>query len=165
MEHSSEVGRPTRAQVRTWWRDLAAGRCARCEAAAWAERQLDDGLADEELVIQGLLFLQAIDLVPGDDGPVHSEDPEAPFFVAAADIDSALEAWEAELRRYDEDPDSWMRGYFRRMLTDYAARHGIDAARTFGSKLVASGDLTAEDVVDALDEQRSADSRLRRASS
>ncbi|KQS65822.1 hypothetical protein [Modestobacter sp. Leaf380] len=154
MEQSNEVGRPTRAQVRARWRDLAAGRCARWEAATWAECQLDDGLADEELVIQGLLFLQSIDLVPGDsDGPVHSGDPKAPFFVATADIDPALGAWETELRRYDADPDAWMRGYFRRMLSGYAATHGVEAARTFGGKLVASGDLAAEDVTAALDGQ------------
>lgn len=154
MEHSRDVGPPTRAQIRAWWRDLAAGRCARWEAAAWAASQLDDGLADEELVIQGLLFLQSTDLVPGDsDGPVHSEAPEAPFFVSPADIDAALGAWEAELRRYDEDPDAWMRGYFRRMLSDHAATHGVAAAGTFGGKLVATGHLTAEEVTAALDGQ------------
>src|SRR4051812_24564260 len=117
MERSRESGSPTRAQVRRWWRDLAAGRRTRSDASVWAQSRLELNSAEEELVIQGLLFLRSASLARGGDrdGPVHSKDPDASFFVSAADLGTALEAWEAELRRYDEDPGAWMRGYFWRM--------------------------------------------------
>ena len=141
--------------MRGWWQDLAAGRRTRSEASVWAESQLEQNLAKEELVIQGLLFLQAADLTPGaGDSPVHSGDPDASYLVFSADIGTALESWEAELRRYDEDPDAWTRDRLRRAVTHHATWRGVDAARKLGGKLVARDLLTAQDVVRALDEQQ-----------
>jgi hypothetical protein len=85
-----------RAQVQERWIDFEAGRRTRSEISRWAEERLEDGTADEELVIQGLLFLQTVDLVaadrPGEDTPVRVDEPEARFLVTAADVSRGLQS-------------------------------------------------------------------------
>ncbi len=151
MDSSSAAGTPTRAQVRAWWQDLTAGHRTRRQASAWAQHHLDQCAADEELVIQGLLALQACTLVRGeDDRPVHAQDPDAPFSHSMAELAADLTAWEAQLGEYDRDPDAWMRAHFRQMVSRFATGQGVDAARQFGRQLVDDGHLTADDVEDAL---------------
>ncbi|GAA2012465.1 hypothetical protein JL107_06310 [Nakamurella flavida] len=156
MSASTGMEPPSRAQVRAWWQDVETGRCMRWEASDWALAHLEDGQADEELVIQGLLYLQALTLVPvpGRDQLAHSRVPGAPSFDSLAEVGVALTKWEAQLREYDADPDAWMRGYFRRMISDHAGWRGGDAARRFARKLVRAGHLTTEDVEQALGEHR-----------
>ena len=150
-----------RAQVKERWIDLEAGRRTRSEIARWAEERLEDGTPDEELVMQGLLFLQTVDLVaadrPGEDTPVHVDDPEAPFLVTAADVSRGLQAWLEELSTFDADPSAWMSGYMQRLIRDFAANHGIEDARSFADKLVASGELTAQDAASALESDAAGD--------
>ncbi|GAA3169685.1 hypothetical protein GCM10010531_23440 [Blastococcus jejuensis] len=153
-----------RAQVQERWGDLEAGRRTRSEISRWAEERLEDSTPDEELVIQGLLFLQAVDLVtadrrgePGADTPVHVDDPEAPFLVTAADVSRGLQSWLEELSACDADPRAWMSRYMQRLIRDFAANHGFEDARSFADKLVASGELTAQDAARALESDAAGD--------
>jgi hypothetical protein len=141
----------TRADVLDWWRHLVAGRCTRWEAAGWAERQIEQDAWDEELVLQGLLYLQTVDLVKTDSGPRHVSDSAAPFLAVDAEIGPALDEWIGELARFDADPELWMQRYFQRMLRSFAARHGRARAQSFGDKLVAHGDLTPDGVTEAVE--------------
>jgi hypothetical protein len=141
----------TRADVLDWWRALIAGRCTRWAAAEWAQAQIDADAWDEELVLQGLLYLQTVDLVKADGGPVHVRDADAAFLVPDAEIAPAMEEWLAELARFDDDPELWMRRYFQRGVREYAAQFGRAAGQSFGDKLVAHGDLTPDAVTEALD--------------
>jgi hypothetical protein len=126
----------TRPEVQQWWSDLVAGRRSRVEASDWAEKWL--GGSCEELVVQGLLGLQAAR---------HSvlSDPDLKSQMA-----DALVRWQAELRIYDVDPDAWNRSYFKRLLLDFARRHGAEPARKFGLKLIRSGQLRELDIEDVL---------------
>jgi hypothetical protein len=60
---------------------------------------------------------------------------------AAEDVSVAHERWRRHVREYRADPDAWDRSYYRRMIIDFANRHGTERARAFGGKLVASGEL------------------------
>ncbi|HEY0869592.1 MAG TPA: hypothetical protein VGD55_04285 [Acidothermaceae bacterium] len=126
----------TRQEVQQWWSDLVAGRRSRIEASDWAEQWL--GGSGEELVVQGLLALQAVR---------HSVLSDLELRPQMAD---ALARWQQELRLYDVDPDAWNRSYFKRLLLDFARRHGAEPARKFGLKLVRSGQLREPDIEDAL---------------
>jgi hypothetical protein len=106
----------------------------------------------EELVLQALLYLHAIDLGVDDagDAPRHQEGPAVEYLASDADVATALSRWLRELSVYDEDPDGWNRRHFQTMLRDHAARYGVGRARSFGAKLVAAGHLTTADVLDPL---------------
>ncbi len=69
---------------------------------------------------------------------------------AAEDVSVAHERWRRDARGYQADPDAWDRGYYRRMIIDFAKRHGTERAMAFGRKLVASGELRDADVAAAL---------------
>jgi hypothetical protein len=113
---------------------------------------VEDGAAEEELVLQGLLFLQTVNFVPSDgDAPVAFADrPDAPGLISAADVWTALQAWHAELNRCDADPQGWTRRHMQRVVRDFAKSHGVDRARSFAEKLVALGELARDDVAAAL---------------
>jgi hypothetical protein len=66
------------------------------------------------------------------------------------DLAEAHKRWRGHVRDYEADPDAWDRTYCQRMIIDFAERHGTDRARHLGGRLVASGELTDEDVASAL---------------
>jgi hypothetical protein len=138
----------TRTTVRTWWEETLAGTRTRAETSRWAQQQIDAGWWDEELVLQGLLQLQALDIA-GDAG-------------AAADSDNALQesldAWLSRLDRYDENPAAWRTDYFTTMLRSFANRHGIEAAERFSAKMVGAGLLSTSEVQGALDHRQATES-------
>jgi hypothetical protein len=92
-----------RAAVIRWWEDVIAERCTRGEAAGWAYEQLDRGTHEEELVLQGILYLQTVDTAPSarpeDGGVVHAGDPDPAFYGSTTDISAALQSWQEELAR------------------------------------------------------------------
>jgi hypothetical protein len=53
---------PTRAEVRACWEDVVAGRRTRAEASDWACPWVQANFTGEELVLQGLRYLHAVDL-------------------------------------------------------------------------------------------------------
>lgn len=122
----------TRDDVARWWQDCIDRRRSQVETSEWAEGWLDRGPDVEELVLQGLLELQALRFRDGDE--------EA----------SRLQRWQAELLRYDDDPQAWNRRHLQRMLTGFLERHSVERTRAFGHKLVKWGHLTDQDVEDAL---------------
>jgi len=63
---------------------------------------------------------------------------------------TAHEQWQQQVRDYEADPGAWDRAYYERMIIDFAERHGTDRASHLGGRLVASGELTDEDVAAAL---------------
>lgn len=69
---------------------------------------------------------------------------------SVGDIAVAHERWQRQVRDYEADREGWDRSYYQRMITDFAERHGTDRARHLGGRLVASGELTAEDVAAVL---------------
>lgn len=129
-DDSSAAG--LRDQIRCHWMDLAAGRIGRDTAHEWASAQLEASVADNELDIRGVLYLH---------GP--SDDPVA--------VARALEYWENDIVRFDEDPVAWMREHFRAVLLHVGRWQGIEKARRFGRKLVRNGHLTGDDVALVLD--------------
>lgn len=66
------------------------------------------------------------------------------------DLAAAHEQWQRHVNDYEADPEAWDRRYYQRMIIDFAERHGVDRARHLGARLVASGELTDEDVAAAL---------------
>jgi hypothetical protein len=150
----AEVNASVRAQADPRWRELLAGSRSRAEVAGWAQVQTEDDVAEDELDIQGLLFLQTVNFVqatrPGGGPAVSDEVPDAQFWITDSDASRALEAWRAECARFDADPEGWMRRHLQGMVREFAKRHGEGPARSFADKLVASGDLAAEDVPQAL---------------
>ena len=128
----------TRQDVERYWLDVVAGRLSVREASAWAERHLDRNDDVEELVIQGLLFLQhqRFSIASDEDGAAH--------------ISKVLDLWRVELTRFDDDPDGWERARLRRILTGFLESHGIEAARAFGRRMVKAGILREPDVDEAL---------------
>jgi hypothetical protein len=52
-----------------------------------------------------------------------------------------------------------MSGYMQRLIRDFAANHGMADARSFADKLVASGELTAQDAASALESDAAGDTR------
>ncbi|MFI6678171.1 hypothetical protein [Kribbella sp. NPDC050470] len=143
---------PTRAEVHAWWEDVVAGRRTRTEASELAQPWLQANFMGEELVLQGLLYLQALDLgvdAPGDT-PRHRSGSASEYLVSDADMATALSRWLQELDVVDEDPAGWTVRHFQRMVSGFATRCGADRARSFGAKLVAAGHLTSADVLDAL---------------
>lgn len=89
-------------------------------------------MADNELDIRGVLYLH---------GP--SDDPVA--------VARALECWENDIVRFDEDPVAWMQEHFRAVLLHFGRWQGVEKARRFGRKLVRNGHLTGDDVALVLD--------------
>lgn len=62
----------------------------------------------------------------------------------------AHQRWRRHVRDYKADPAAWDRRYYQRMIISFADRHGLERARAFGAKLVASGELRDRDVAAAL---------------
>lgn len=122
----------TSAAVRRRWEDVLAARATVGEAVAWAEQVLYTNAWDDELTLQGLLQLQAANVVT---------DLATPH----------LENWLAEIGKYEQEPVAWNRAYFTRILQRFAAQHGNSAAMRFAAKLVLAGHLTTSDVENALD--------------
>ncbi|MEU8227452.1 hypothetical protein [Kribbella sp. NPDC048915] len=143
---------PTRAEVQVWWEDVVAGRRTRTEASDWADPWVQANFMGEELVLQALVYLHAMDLaVDGlGDAPRHQSGSDSKYLVSEADMARALSRWLQELSVYDEDPDGWTVRHFQKMVRNLATRSGADRARSFGAKLVAAGHLTTADVLDAL---------------
>jgi len=116
---------------------------------------LDRGFSGEELVLQGLLFLQAVDLGSDPNGgsnPLHLPDGVGAFLESVSDVAAALQRWLAEIEIFDRDPGGWERARLRRVIARFADTHGTERARAFGDKLVRRGDLTESDVCDVLGE-------------
>lgn len=123
---------PSRTAIRDCWDDVLAGRRTREEVNEWAVQQIEAGLWEEELVLQGLLRLNTL--------PVLGE----------ADVRESLERWTADLAEYDENPQAWDRAYFLRMLREFTQSRGADAGARFAGKLVSDGLLTSLDVREVL---------------
>jgi len=143
---------PTRAEVQVWWEDIVVGRRTRTEASDWAETWVQANFMGEELVLQALLYLHAVDLGVDASGetPRHQSGSASEYLVSDADMAIALSRWLQELSVDDEDPAGWTVRHFQKMVRDLATRSGADRARSFGAKLVAAGHLTSADVLDAL---------------
>lgn len=139
MEHPEPVddaGPVTRADVEKWWTDALDGRCSWADVSVWAEDRLT---GSEDLVLrEGLLQLQSANLR----GLPLSE---------LTDVMTAnLAVWHSMLVTYDAGPPGFERAYLRRVLASHAQNRGVDAARLFGQKMVARGELTDLDVLDAI---------------
>jgi len=98
---------PTRAEVQAWWEDVVARRRTRTEASEWADTWVQADLMGEELVLQALLYLHAMDLVvdASGDNPRHRAGAASEYLVSDADMATALSRWLRELSVYDDDPD------------------------------------------------------------
>ena len=118
--------------IRGWFADVLAGRRTRDEASEWAVEHIEAGRWEEELILQGLLRLNAL---PG------SSDAQAK---------ESLERWTAEFVKYDEDPQEWDRQYFLRLVRGSTERAGVESARRLANKLVSDGVLTSLDVREVL---------------
>jgi len=106
----------------------------------------------EELVLQALIYLHAIDL--GVDAPGGHASTSVRIRLRVLGIGRGhgygAESMVSKLGVYDEDPAGWTVRHFQKMVRDFATRSGADRARSFGAKLVAAGHLTTADVLDAL---------------
>lgn len=122
--------RVTRDDVHERWLLAIPGGASLRQAAAWAEERLDNNPDCEELVLRGLLHLQAL---------VHQ--PLAP----SEDVEAALRSWRGELEVYDRDPGTWTNNYFVAMLEGFAQRHGSQRAEEFAARLQANGVITDVD--------------------
>lgn len=124
--------RVTRDDVDGRWSRAIAGGAARREAAAWAQEKLDNNPDCEELVLQGLLHLQAL---------IHQ--PAA----RGEDVGAALTTWRRELHDYDRDPAAWTSNYSVTMLHSFVERHGAKPTHDFAAKLYADGLITDVDLL------------------
>jgi hypothetical protein len=61
-----------------------------------------------------------------------------------------LAVWHNMLVSYDADPPRFERAHLGRVLASHAQKQGVDAARLFGRKMVARGELTESDVLDVI---------------
>jgi hypothetical protein len=130
----------TRDEVDAQWSALAAGLRGRGEVSRWAEGRLE-AAPDQELVIQGLLYLQALDPALG---------WRRRTAVTDGAVAAALQRWRKAFADHDRDPDAWDRSYLRGVVRSVAETHGEERARVLGRKLVTSGKLMSEDVDEAL---------------
>ena len=142
-EHSSDVTRSdvtrtkvTRTDVEKLWAGAISGRSSRLDTSSAAELLLGEANSENPIVNWGLHTLHDLRRSPAEPGP-------------AALIDSC-NRWRRQLDDYDADPDGWMRGYFRTMISRHAQWRGVDAARAFGAKLVRQGHLQVSDIDRAL---------------
>lgn len=139
---------PTRADVHRWWAGIVVGGCTRGEASAWAGWHLEHAFSGEELILQGLVYLEAVDLGPNpDDGrPHHCGDLPGPHYLSMTQVAVSLERWLAELVVYDQDPDGWDRAWLRGVVSAFTARCGPDRGRAFATKLVKRDHLIEADI-------------------
>ena len=68
----------------------------------------------------------------------------------AATLVRGNDAWRQDMREYQADPEAWDRGYYQRMIFEFAKKHGPERARRFGARLVHAGELRSSDVDAAL---------------
>ena len=121
---------PTRVAIRGWFTDVLDGRCTPDEASDWATDHISACRWEDELILQGLLRLNAL------------------LSLSDAQAQQSLERWTADLAEYDEDPREWDRRYFLQLVRGFAERVGVEHARRFANKLVSEGMLTSLDVRD-----------------
>lgn len=120
--------------VVTLWSDLLSERRTAKETAARAQVLLDTVNASHVANL-GLSSLY------------HLTYRGAP---APEDILAAHERWQQHLREYQADPEAWDRRYYQRMIVAFAKSHGIERARAFGGRLVATGMLRDADLIASL---------------
>lgn len=120
--------------VELLWSDLMDGRSTPQQTAS-RTRLLMEAVSAAHVTSWGLSSLYAL-TVRG---------------VAEADVvASAYDRWRRHVRDYEAAPDAWDRRYYQRMVIDFAERHGTGPARALGVKLVAAGEMQAEDLAAAL---------------
>jgi hypothetical protein len=155
MEYGHRVKDPTRAEVEARWRDLLAGSCSREEVHAWTRPWVEgDCKAEDPLVSIGLTHLHGFDMTatPAEPNLVfHGMEPGRVYCKSEAQIADELVGWEQDVAFYDRDREGWERRKWQRMIWVVREERGLEVARRFAERAVASEHLGNDSATQALE--------------
>ncbi len=153
---------PTRTEVADCWKKLIAGEISREEAHSWSMRWVEgnhgaDTTPLDPIVSLGLHYLHGFDitesLIEADKLTQHGWESTRAYQATPADIESFFTHWCEQGALFDVDAEAWRRSRAELSLRTVLLENGPAEAETLGSRMIESGLLDPNVVIQILAEK------------